>query len=105
MNADKKKRPRTREGTKTDANRGEDRVHSSRLCSRLRGFAVSAGFSYLRPSAFICASIILLSGCASAVSQGTNTALSGVDLVKMTDDMAMKIAGDSEVQRAIEQRG
>ena len=49
--------------------------------------------------------MILLGGCASAVSQGTNTALSGVDLVKMTDDMAMKIAGDSEVQRAIEQRG
>ena len=49
--------------------------------------------------------LILLSGCASAVSQGTNTALSGVDLVQMTDDMAMKIMGDPDVQAAIAQRG
>lgn len=44
-------------------------------------------------------------GCSSAISQGTNTALSGVDLVQMTDDMAMKIMGDSDVQAAIAQRG
>ena len=49
--------------------------------------------------------MVLLSGCASAVSQGFNTALSGDDLVKMTDDMAMKIAADPQVQAAIEQRG
>ena len=48
---------------------------------------------------------MLLSGCASAVSQGRNTALSGVDLVQMTDDMAMKIMGDPDVQTAIAQRG
>ena len=54
---------------------------------------------------FCVALILLLSGCASAVSQGTNTALSGVDLVKMTDDMAMQIAADPDVQAAFEARG
>jgi hypothetical protein len=49
--------------------------------------------------------LILLPGCASAVSQGRNTALSGVDLVQMTDDMAQKIAGDPQVQAAIQARG
>src|SRR5437899_11571672 len=44
-------------------------------------------------------------GCTSAVQSGTNTALSGVDLVQMTDDMAMKIAGDSQVQAAIAKEG
>ena len=48
---------------------------------------------------------LVVSGCSSAVSQGTNTALSGVDLVQMTDDMAMKIMGDPEVQSAMAQRG
>jgi len=61
--------------------------------------------SHLRSSAFICGFILFLSGCSSAVSQGTNTALSGVDLVQMTDDMAMKIMGDPEVQAAIAARG
>jgi len=56
-------------------------------------------------SVFIGGLILLLTGCASAVSQGQNTALSGVDLVQMTDDMAMKIAGDSEVQSAIAKNG
>lgn len=46
-----------------------------------------------------------VSGCTSAVQSGTNTALSGVDLVKMTDDMAMKIAGDSQVQAAVAKEG
>ena len=32
-------------------------------------------------------------------------ALSGVDLVQMTDDMAMKIMGDPEVQAAVAARG
>ena len=60
---------------------------------------------HLCSSVFICGSILFLWGCASAVAQGTNTALSGVDLVQMTDDMAMKIAGDSEVQAAIARNG
>jgi hypothetical protein len=44
-------------------------------------------------------------GCASAVGTGQNTALSGVDLVRMTDDMAMQIGSDPQVQRAIAERG
>src|SRR5215212_5523961 len=46
-----------------------------------------------------------VSGCTSAVQSGTNTALSGVDLVQMTDDMAMKIVGDADVQAAIARQG
>ena len=44
-------------------------------------------------------------GCTSAVQSGTNTALSGMDLVQMTDDMAMQIAGDPQVQAAIAKEG
>jgi hypothetical protein len=61
---------------------------------------------HLRSSAFICGLFLfLLSGCSSAVSHGTNTALSGVDLVQMTDDMANKIASDPGVQQAIARQG
>src|SRR4051812_46226795 len=59
----------------------------------------------LRSSAFICGLIILLNGCSSAVNSGTNTALSGVDLVQMTDDMASQIVGDADVQAAIAKQG
>jgi hypothetical protein len=48
---------------------------------------------------------IFLAGCSSAVQSGTNTALSGDDLVKMTDDMAMKIVADQDVQAAIARNG
>jgi hypothetical protein len=61
-------------------------------------------FFYLCASAFICG-LVLLSGCGTAVSHGTNTALSGVDLVTMTDQMAQSIAGDPEVQAAIAREG
>ena len=64
----------------------------------------SFSFSYLRSSGCICGCIFLL-GCASAVEHGQSTALSGVDLVQMTDDMAMKIASDPQVQDAIATRG
>src|SRR5688572_24675854 len=57
---------------------------------------------YLCGSVCICGSIL---GCSSAVGAGQSTALSGVDLVKMTDDMAMRLGSDAEVQRAIAQRG
>ena len=40
-------------------------------------------------------------GCASAVSAGQSAALSGGDLIRMTDDMAMKIAADPNVRAAI----
>ena len=46
-----------------------------------------------------------VSGCASAVQAGHNTALDSVDLVRMTDDMARKIVADPEVQAAIEESG
>jgi hypothetical protein len=48
---------------------------------------------------------LLLVGCASAVEKGHNTALDSVDLVKMTDDMAMQLDGDSAVTHEYEQRG
>ena len=48
---------------------------------------------------------LLLSGCSSAVSHGTNTALTGLDLVQMTGDMANKIARDAEVRAAIGRQG
>jgi hypothetical protein len=47
----------------------------------------------------------LLYGCSSAVQSGHNTALDSVDLVRMTDDMAMKIVADPEIQAAIERSG
>jgi hypothetical protein len=52
-------------------------------------------------------SIVLLSGCAgdTAVAHGHNTALSGADLVAMTDDMSMKIMASPAVQAAIAQQG
>src|ERR1051326_1507697 len=49
--------------------------------------------------------LVLFSGCTSAVQSGTNTALSGVDLVQMTDDMAVKIVADPDVQAAIAKEG
>ena len=60
-------------------------------------------FAALRMTVAACA--LIVTGCASAVEHGQSTALSGVDLVQMTDDMAMKIAGDSDVERAIAERG
>jgi hypothetical protein len=42
-----------------------------------------------------------LQGCANAVQHGHNTALDGVDLVRMTDDMAARIVADPEVQAVL----
>lgn len=44
-------------------------------------------------------------GCASAVASGSSAALAGDDLVRITDDMAMKLAGDAEVRDAIAREG
>src|SRR5687768_15646628 len=44
-------------------------------------------------------------GCTNAVESGHNTALDGMDLVEITDDMAMKIAGDPQVRDEIARRG
>ena len=46
-----------------------------------------------------------LSGCASAVKNAHSTALSGVDLVSMTDDMASKLGSDSQVNAAFARGG
>ncbi len=48
---------------------------------------------------------VLVAGCTNAVQSGHNTALDSVDLVKMTDDMAMKIIGDPKVEEAIADQG
>lgn len=57
--------------------------------------------------AFVPSCLLLLLGCATstAVSTGHNTALDGVDLVKMTDDMAVQIAGDPQVADAYQRNG
>jgi hypothetical protein len=61
--------------------------------------------SNLCSSVFICGWLWFVAGCASAVSHGQNPALSGVDLVRMTDDMAMRIASDRDVVAAAGARG
>ena len=55
---------------------------------------------HLCSSVFLCG-CFLFSGCTNAVESGRSTALDSVDLVRMTDDMAMKIVADPEVQAAI----
>jgi len=49
--------------------------------------------------------LILLASCKNAVESGYNTALDSVDLVAMTDDMAMKIGTDPQVIGAFDQKG
>jgi hypothetical protein len=49
--------------------------------------------------------ILLIAGCTSAVQSGHNTALDSADLVRMTDDMAMKIVADPQVQAAMTRDG
>jgi hypothetical protein len=68
-----------------------------------RRFALRA-FVSSRLILCLCA-LPLVSGCASAVQAGHNTALDSVDLVAMTGDMAAKIVADPEVQRAIAAEG
>ncbi|MEO6434426.1 MAG: hypothetical protein ABIP55_01525 [Tepidisphaeraceae bacterium] len=80
-------------------------MEDSRTAFLLSPFSIPHPRFHRCASVFIGGFILLLSGCASAVSQGQSTALSGVDLVQMTDDMAMKIAGDPEVQAAIAKNG
>ena len=58
---------------------------------------------YRRLIAWVAA--VLVAGCASAVKNGQSTALSGVDLVSMTDDMSAKIGGDASVNAAITSHG
>ena len=51
------------------------------------------------------AALPLVSGCASAVAVGTNTALDSLDLQQMTDQMAASIVADPDVQAAIAKEG
>jgi hypothetical protein len=53
-----------------------------------------------RSSACICG-FLLLAGCATAVEKGETTALTGFDLVSMTDQMAAGIGSDPEVNAAV----
>ena len=51
----------------------------------------------------------LQSGCGptatAAIASGSNTALDGVDLVSMTDQMARGMAGDAEVRKTLAEKG
>lgn len=45
--------------------------------------------------------LLVAAGCSSATQSGQNTALDGVDLVRMTDDMATSIVASPAVRAAI----
>jgi hypothetical protein len=49
--------------------------------------------------------LVMTASCKNAVDAGHNTALDSVDLVKMTDDMAARIATDPDVIRAYDEHG
>jgi hypothetical protein len=55
--------------------------------------------------AFVPSCLLILIGCTAATQSGHNTALDSVDLVKMTDDMASKLAADANVQREYQTNG
>jgi hypothetical protein len=61
------------------------------------------------PTNFLTAALVVCSfsicGCTSAVQSGHNTALSGMDLKSMTDQMAASIASNPEIRAAIAARG
>jgi hypothetical protein len=56
-------------------------------------------------SSFLLSACLLLASCTNTVQSGHNTALDSVDLVSMTDDMAMKIGGDPQVQQEFDEHG
>lgn len=56
-------------------------------------------------SMLLCLAAMIITGCASATAVGFNPGLSGVDLQRMTDEMAESIAGDPQVQQAIAEQG
>lgn len=59
----------------------------------------------MRAASLLIITALALGGCASAIESGHNTALDSIDLTAMTDRMAASIAGDSEVQAAIQSEG
>lgn len=56
-------------------------------------------------AACLCSTLAMVSGCADAVSAGQSASLSGDDLKRITDDIAMQLAGDPEVRAAIAREG
>ena len=80
-------------------------IHSMIFSHNQRGtFSVGHTLRAFVASWFI---LSLTAGCAStgAVGAGSNTALDHVDLVAMTDDMAVKIVADPEVRAAVAREG
>ncbi|MGC4032672.1 MAG: hypothetical protein QM754_13260 [Tepidisphaeraceae bacterium] len=59
----------------------------------------------MKATALLCGIVLTLAGCASAVKNGESTALSGMDLRSMTDDMAARIGGDGRVNAVIAANG
>lgn len=57
------------------------------------------------PGAWMLCLLALVGGCGSAVGTGRSTLIEGDDLLRITDDMAMKIAGSEAVQQAIAREG
>lgn len=53
----------------------------------------------------LCALLLVAASCKNAIQSGHNTALDSVDLVQMTDDMAMKIGSDPQVLAAFNAHG
>lgn len=49
--------------------------------------------------------LLILTGCQSATQTGTSTALSGMDLVSMTNDMAARIGSDPEISSIYSRKG
>ncbi|HLL89826.1 MAG TPA: hypothetical protein VK324_11015, partial [Tepidisphaeraceae bacterium] len=58
-----------------------------------------------RSTSILAATLLLLAGCTGAVQSGKGTALDGVDLVQMTDQMAQSLSASPAVQEAFAQRG
>lgn len=76
----------------------------------MRALGCHAGFTVqarLRVLVSSCLTLLFLAGCSpsTAVSAGHNTALDSVDLTTMTDQMAMKMAGEPRVQEAVQEQG
>lgn len=57
--------------------------------------------TFFLSTVFCLLAALFLSGCASAVAAGTNTSLSGDDLIAMTDKMSISILASPGVQQAL----
>ena len=82
----------------------EPQMNTDERRSEKRGSIAKLFLNYLCSSVFICGSF-LFTGCKDAVEVGHNTALDSVDLVQMTDSMAMKLIADPNVQQHFADHG